>query len=97
MNWRNPKDELPIQGQKVWVMLAPHKDRGDLLSSAMSIKIVCGEASYSRDGKRLEIQNYDELGEGSIGWSFKRGSQYDDSELAIAWVPVQEVFERNLK
>jgi len=96
MNWRNPKEELPKQGQRVWVMLAPHKDRGSLLESAMSIQVVCGEASYSTDGKLLEIQNNDELGEGAIGWSFEdylKDSEYGDYQpKAIGWVPVEEMF-----
>lgn len=96
MNWRSPKMSLPESGQTVFVMLAPHKDRGDLLSSAMSIQIVCGVATYSQDGKQLEIQNYDELGMGNIGWSFGINSDSDEPR-AMAWVPVQEMFERYTK
>lgn len=100
MNWRYPNKELPYQGQKVWVMLEPHKERGSLLDSAMSIQIVCGEASYgAADPTSLEIQNYDELGLGGIGWSFidyrKDDEDYGDYQpRAIAWIPVEEMFER---
>lgn len=76
-------------------MLAPHKERGSLLDSAMSIQIVCGEASYSRDGKLLEIQNYDELGQGAIGWSFEDSEFNDYQKRAIGWIPVEEMFEKD--
>lgn len=100
MNWRDPRSELPFQGQRVWVMLEPHKDRGSFLDSAMSIQIVCGEACYSNDGKFLEIQNYDELGQGGIGWSFAE-QRKDDEEYgnyqprATAWIPVEEMFAKD--
>jgi hypothetical protein len=92
MNWRNPKKELPKQFQKVWVMLQPHKDRGSLLDSAMSIQNVCGEASYSTDGGFLEIQNNDELGQGFIGWSFENSIFSEYQPIAIAWMSVEEMF-----
>lgn len=89
MNWRNPEIELPKEGQKVWIMLEPHKDRGSLLESAMSIQVVCGEATYLSDGKACLIENGDELGSGDIAWVLG-DYESDYSEYAFAWLPVEE-------
>jgi hypothetical protein len=92
MNWRDPKKELPYQGQRVWVMLQPHKERGSLLESAMSIQIVCGEAFYpSTDPKSLEIQNWDELGQDAIGWSF------EESEFIVNFTLLSIMMEKKKK
>lgn len=92
MNWRNPAEELPEQNQTVWVMLEPHKERGDLLESAMSIEIVAGITSYSNDNKSIRVENYDELGRGGISWYLKYDADdyYPDS-IAIAWLPINEM------
>lgn len=90
MKWRDPAKELPVDGQTVWVLLAPHKDRGSLLKSAMSMEIVCGEV-YSNENV-IRVENMDELGMGSIGWYLVRPDNfiYDES-YGIAWLPVEEL------
>lgn len=89
INWRNPKKELPSEGELVWVMLEPHKNRGSLLASTMSIEIVCGEVSYGRDGSCV-VFNHDELGQGNIGWLLNE-SKYHWETKAIAWIPINEM------
>jgi hypothetical protein len=91
MRWRKPEDELPGEGQRVWVMVSPHKDRGGLWESAMSIHIVCGETSYSADRTTCRVDNGDELGQGNVSW-YLAGNLYDENERAIAWMPVAEMF-----
>lgn len=94
MNWRNPKKELPKQDQKVWVMLEPHKERGSLQESAMSIQIVCGEVCHGTYGDTKEkyciIENYDELGWGSLSWKLA-GAEDGTIAWVIAWLPVEEM------
>ena len=90
MRWRDPKQELPKEGQTVWVMLAPHKDRGSLRDSVMSIQILCGETSYARDGSSCRVDNGDELGRGNISWYLQNCPHYEDDEV-IAWLPVEEM------
>jgi hypothetical protein len=91
MNWRNPKEVLPEQGQLVWVMLEPHKDRGSLLESAPSIEIVCGWAFRYDDV--CGVDNNDELGLGGISWYLtKSKNKYLNFEAgAMAWMPVEEM------
>lgn len=97
MKWRNPKNDLPKSGERVWVMLAPHKYRGSLLASAMSIEIACGEASWSNDNDACRVENGDELGSGSISWYLFATDNYRDRYLqygyveAIAWLPLTEM------
>lgn len=89
MNWRNPKNALPQDGQMVWIMLRPHKYKGNLLASAPSIEIVAGE-TYRPNSKDVRIENNDELGMGSISWVLK-GEKSLYGEDAIAWLPVEEM------
>ena len=86
MNWRNPKEELPKDGHTVWVMLEPHKDRGSLQNSAMSIEIVCGEFNKASG----LVENYDELGLGAIHWALSGDDE--GRGTAIAWLPVSEMW-----
>lgn len=87
MNWRNPKKQLPKAGERVWLLLPPHKPRGTLNESAMSVEIVCGEVYYY--GNTVRVENNDELGQGSIGWLLQGESQFD--EKALYWLPLQEM------
>lgn len=92
MSWRNPANELPEDNQIVWIMLAPHKDRGGLVASAPSIEIVCGWAYRSGNGL-CRVENMDELGLGSLGWylgELPDDFRYDEAP-AIAWLPVDEM------
>ena len=97
MNWRDPKIEMPRQGQYVWLYLRPHKDRGSLIKSAASTQIVCGEVAYYSYGDFGErycvIHNYDELGSGSISWHLGLlPDEYSyNQEDGIAWIPVEEM------
>ena len=90
LNWRNPEKELPTDGQRVWVMLEPHKDRGSLFASAMSIEVCCGEVSWCNEGVECRVFNVDELGLGDISWVL-RGELDGYDTRAIAWLPVDEM------
>lgn len=92
INWRNPKEELPNDGDVVWVMVEPHKWRGSLKDSAKSIMIVCGEVCFSRTNNDCVVQDYDELGWGTQSW-FLRASSYGHyrKEMAVAWLPFEEM------
>lgn len=89
MKWRSIKEELPKEGEVVWVMLEPHKDRGTLLQSAQSIQICCGEVRFMNPGSLdFEVQNNDELGLGAIAWT-NSGGCYGDPILA--WMSVEDM------
>ena len=91
MKWRNPKKELPKDGDIVWIMLKPHKDRGSLINSSPSIEIVCGWA-YSNSKGAVIIDNNDELGMGSVMWDLRLPEgEYTIHGLAIGWMPVEEM------
>jgi len=88
MRWRDASKEMPKCGQKVWVLLHPHKVRGDWLDSAESIQILAGEACETGNG--MEVDNGDELGLGGICWKF----EYDYStvyEHIRGWMPLEEM------
>jgi hypothetical protein len=91
MKWRNPKNELPKDGQKVWALLAPRKNRGSLMDSMMSMQIVCGETSHASDGSSCRVDNGDELGQGNISWYLTGRPDYAE-ETVLAWLPVEEMF-----
>lgn len=95
MRWRKPKEELPKEGQKIWVMSLPHKYRGSFLDSAMSIKIYCGETSYADDGSSCRVENGDELGQGNRAWYFYATQKHADymyvDDWIMAWMPVEEM------
>lgn len=92
MNWINPRYSLPKEGQTVWVMLYPHKERGNFLNSAMSIEIVCGEVSFSNDGTSCRVENCDELGMGAVSWYLKAPEDFRYGEpLGMAWLPLEDV------
>lgn len=91
MNWINPDAALPKQGETVWIMLYPHKERGNFLNSAMSIEIVCGVVGFTSDGL-CRVENYDELGMGGVGWYLTIPEDFDWSEPAgMAWLPLKEM------
>lgn len=90
MNWRNPRKILPEDGQIVCVMLEPHKNRGTLKGSAMSIQIVCGEVEYNTGEGAPRVNNYDELGMGNVCWTFQK-DPHPYEERIIAWIPVEEM------
>lgn len=90
--WRDPKIELPPDRAKVWVMLRSHKERGGFFESAMGIQIVCGEAYYHKDG--CWVENFDELGYGSIKWHLDDGKMdlcAHDEECGVAWIYIEEM------
>ncbi len=92
MNWRNPKEELPEDDQLVWVMLEPHKNRGSLLESALSIEIVAGYVCYSNNLKNVVVNNNDELGMGAVCYHLKYDIEdYYPENIAIAWLPINEM------
>jgi hypothetical protein len=94
MKWINPQDSWPKNEQPVWLLLEPHKERGSLLDSAMSVLIVCGVAYNHPKLNECRIENYDELGLGGIGWSFYKNDDCmhnHDNGRPIAWLPVQEM------
>jgi hypothetical protein len=85
VNWRNPDQELPAEGQLVFVMLDPHKWRGSMLDSAASIMIVGG---WYRHGR---VENNDEIGEGSQCYLLNPKDESSYYSRAIAWIPVEEM------
>ena len=97
MKWRNPENEMPKQNQMVWIMLEPHKDRDTLQESAASIEIVAGEVCYDYGKKHCRVENFDELGRGSVSWylgELPEDFLYDES-YGIAWLPVEEMIYPN--
>lgn len=84
MKWRNPKVELPVADQRVFVMLEAHKERAE------SIEIVGGETWYPHNGGCF-VENNDELGLGSKSYVLVDRDDYDtDRQRAVAWIPLEE-------
>lgn len=85
MNWRNPENELPKEGDIVWCMLYPHKE------TVMSIQIVCGEVEYHPH--QVAVYNNDELGWGGIRWILKQIDEDDNAydQFVMAWLPKDEM------
>lgn len=87
MNWRDPKKQLPKAGDKVWLLLPPHKPRGSLIDSAMSVEIVCGEVCHY--GHIVRVENNDELGQGNVAWLLQGESEFEEN--ALYWLPLNEM------
>jgi hypothetical protein len=90
MRWRNPKEELPNEGETVWVLLQHWKEEG-----ALSCEIYCGEVEYSNDRLSCRAFNNDWIGSGGASWTIWQSSEYeyqsDDCDTAKAWLPASEL------
>jgi hypothetical protein len=101
VSWRDPRVELPYDGQVIFVMIEPHKKRGSLRESIQSIMIVCGQwRSFSpekfpnfidRPKGFGRIENMDEYGWGWQSWFFSCHDESKSSDNAIGWIPVEEM------
>lgn len=89
MNWRNPKKELPNEGEIVVILLQHWKERG-----ALSCELYCGEVEYSNDRLSCRAYNSDYIGAGAASWPIWQHEDYEyrnsDVDIAKAWIPASE-------
>ena len=94
LKWLNPKDILPKDGELIWVILEPHKWHGTFKESIASIQIVCGWVEVSHTGN-MRVQNYDELGYGSISWDIatnKKDGVYSNGDAKVlGWMAAESM------
>jgi hypothetical protein len=84
MNWINPKDKLPNDGDIVWVLVQHWKNAGPL-----SCEIYCGEVESSELGD-CRVLNNDYIGQGGISWYLKQPCERAfGGEDAVAWAHVE--------
>jgi hypothetical protein len=77
--WKNPKNELPTDGEIVWVMIQHWKKH-----TPMSLEIYCGETEFSIDRSTCTVNTNDMTGKGS--WSvYLTRSFAESTEQGIAW------------
>ena len=83
MNWRRTANELPKDGEVVWVLEYHSKEKG-----ALSANIWAGEVHYYTDGD-VVVGNNDDHG---MGWH-NVTLRYEDGlpPEVIAWLPADEL------
>lgn len=88
MNWINPKEKLPNQGDIVWVMCAHWK-----MEEGQSCEIYCGETCYSHCGKSCRVESNDYTGHGGLSWQLycENGEYCRHHSHAIAWAHLKEI------
>lgn len=90
INWINPKETLPEEGEMVWVC-SFHKEN----FIPDSVEINAGEVQWSNDKKQCSVFNNDAIGSGSLRWILWESDDYEfrngSSERKDAWVKMEDI------
>jgi len=81
LNWKDPKKELPREGEIVWVLYKHWKN-----NNPMSYELMSGEVEYNNKNQDPRVCSCDYTGKGN--WSVYLLNTYDHSgeEYAEAWI-----------
>lgn len=89
INWKDPKKELPKEGQSVAVITQHWKEHKPL-----SCQIYFGIVHYDNQGKNPIVDTNDFIGHGSF-WIYLNQDEEDDSytynEHALAWIDYKDL------
>jgi hypothetical protein len=85
IRWRNPEEDLPEEGQIVWVVYAHSKEQ-----RPQSYQLMAGTVECDNTGRVSRVQSDDWTGAGSWAVYFPNPWDYSD-DVAIAWVPADEI------
>jgi hypothetical protein len=89
MNWKDPKKELPKEGQTIAVVTQHWKEHNPL-----SCEIYFGVVQYDNQGKNPIVNNEDFTGKGSY-WIYLTQDEEDEffynKEYALAWIDYKEL------
>lgn len=85
MNWRDPKKELPKEGEIVAVLYQHPKKH-----KYMSSQIMFGEVEWAHDKSSCRVDSGDFTGQGLWSVYLKVSEEDYCDDIGIAWLPAKE-------